>query len=136
MADKSSITLTDYLDFEEGINIGLHKIKNILNALSIEVKYIEYFLDQYCHSYDILVDLKVDQPMLEKIAKKISKYQLSAIVDDYNLMISHSKKHISMNHPAHSSSQIQDDTLPMAAHNDFTNEEGQQELMQQDLDEL
>lgn len=30
----------------------------------------------------------------------------------------------------------QDRFVPIAAHNDFTNEEGQQELMQQDLDEL
>ena len=83
VADKSFVGLTEYIQFEEGQNIGLLKIKQILRVLDIKVKYAEYILDQYCTSYDILTDLNVPLSDLENIAKRVAKFNISTIEDEY-----------------------------------------------------
>lgn len=83
VASKSLINLSEYIEFEEGKNIGLIKIRQILHALDLKSKYIEYILDQYSTSYKILTDLNVSSSDLENIAKSVSKINISTIEDEY-----------------------------------------------------
>lgn len=62
------------------------------------------------------------------------------ILEKYRDLDSHGKEMVDFvletEHKRLKSEQEDSNIIPLAAHNDFANEEGQQELMQQDLDEL
>lgn len=68
------------------------------------------------------------------------KYNEMKHIEKYRDLDSHGKEMVDFvletEHKRWKAEQENSNIIPMAAHNDFTNEEGQQELMQQDLDEL
>lgn len=89
VAEKAHIELSEYIEFEEGANIGLKKIKHILKVLDIKKEYAEHLLKSYCISYDILTDMNASPLMLEHLAQKAAKFTVSSMADEYNRTVEH-----------------------------------------------
>lgn len=119
VATKSAIDLFEYIEFEEGSNIGLLKIKQILRALDIELEYMEYLLDQYCVSYEILTEMNSSPLILEHLAKQAAKFNIEDIADEYNRKFKTTKNNIQHLNAAHKRTDIETTNAMLKHDNDI-----------------
>lgn len=151
LAAKANISRSYLADIErDRYNASLDTLKSIASALNVNINEffdnqtdlnienpIDYFWEQYLKAlgYEIIYDLEGNVILDTSIAQyEISELDIKDLHKSTNSFIKFKLSEI-MNKSREISNQ-KDTTIPIAAHNDYSNDELQQKLMKEDLDEL